>query len=111
MADILYIVIAIIAFVFGGFLMNTKNKRTLELYKEEADKQAGEVVKAKADSIKSDKEADLSKTTANVSSEIIDAVMKREEGISSSDDILKSPSTVLSDEEKENAKKILSDNN
>ena len=109
MDNLIYFIIAIIAFIFGGVVISTKNKRTLELYKEEADKQADEAVKAKAAKKKSDKENRLSESASKSSSEIMGAIVDREQAISESVKILNTESTPLSVEEIENAKKILSD--
>lgn len=109
MDNLIYFIIAIIAFVFGGVVINTKNKRTLELYKEEADTQADEAVKAKAAKKKSDKENRLSESASKASSEMMSSIVDREKAISESAKILDSESTPLSVEEIENAKKILSD--
>ena len=111
MDSILYIVIAIIAFVFGGVVINTKNRRTVELYKEEADKQAFNAVKAKAKARKSTIEKKIADAASDASSEIVDSLMERESKTGDINSIMESPSTVLSDEERKHAEEILSDCN
>lgn len=110
MNNLIYIIVAVIAFIFGGTVIGLKDKHAMRKFEDEAKKQAGIAVDAMNDAENATKEREASRAASKASSSISNTLVRKAKKIAVADSIKSDDSRKLTDKEKEDVKKIMLDN-